>query len=1050
MKKILPIFLFFLMSCNLLFAQVTNITGTIKDDKGGVLPGITVSEKGTTNQAATGSDGVFTLKVQKLPTTIVVRGIGFKSKEQQVQSEKGISIVLATDNSALDEVVVVGYQKQSAKKSTGAVQVISGKTIEDLPAPSFESLLQGRVAGVNIQNFTGEPGARNTFTVRGNSTISPDLNAEIDLANTMSSPLYIIDGMPLSVTDLANSGATGTNYVAGINVNDIESIVIQKDAAGTAVWGSRGANGVIVIRTKRGLSGKPQARVSYYKGITERPQLQRTLGGATERRAKMDILSQYANWSQMRGFNQPLTDSLNPSYNNATDWQDLFYTTGNIDNADASISGGNEVVNYRLSAGYYNEDGVVRNTGFKRYSLRGNFGFTISPIIKSDFMVSAARINRKRGLGRGIDEVVPVNQGAMPSSFVGLGQSDYDFYYGQFDKLKDDNQTDNLNIFSKTYVDIIKGLQYSLEASAQVNLDKRTQFQPRELNNGVNYAASNGRNAYTYNLANILNYNKTFNETHSIILTAMQSFQYDKQMTDNITAYNLPTDDIKVIQGVAQKDLYANSNILESGLLSYMGQVSYDYKSKYIVNASWRADASSRFGKDTKWGYFPAISGAWIVSDENFLKNTSWINLLKLRGSWGLSGTLPTDFYAPFNMWATSSNTYNGETFSYPSFTKPLTLNTLTWNKSEQTNIGFDLFTFDNRLNITFDAYRKITKDPIMAFPFPYYTGYTSLSFNVPLTVYNEGIDLTIATHNLSKESKLQWNTNFNLTYNRNRIGSLPFNDRSFYADSRGYNQQLMYTVGSPIYQWAQMKYQGVYENQDQIPVNPVTGKPLTYFKGNYVVKPGYPVWNDVNQDWDVWSDEDKGAADGDLVLTGNPNPKFTGGLYNEFIYKNFSFSMLNTFTIGRDIINNLKSNQFNTIGGSLTNFTNNRLPDLEGVNYWTPEKAKDPNYVADFPSIAPFGGYFYQFLPFSTMFNENGSYFKIKTLSMGYIVPKKIVDRMKIGARVIRFYAMLDNVHTFQKASVPDAELVSPQGEYSGGAYPLPKKYTIGLEVNF
>lgn len=1050
MKKILPIFLFFLISCNLLFAQVTNITGTIKDDKGGVLPGITVSEKGTTNQAATGSDGVFTLKVQKLPTTIVVRGIGFKSKEQQVQSEKGISIVLATDNSALDEVVVVGYQKQSAKKSTGAVQVISGKTIEDLPAPSFESLLQGRVAGVNIQNFTGEPGARNTFTVRGNSTISPDLNAEIDLANTMSSPLYIIDGMPLSVTDLANSGATGTNYVAGINVNDIESIVIQKDAAGTAVWGSRGANGVIVIRTKRGLSGKPQARVSYYKGITERPQLQRTLGGATERRAKMDILSQYANWSQMRGFNQPLTDSLNPSYNNATDWQDLFYTTGNIDNADASISGGNEVVNYRLSAGYYNEDGVVRNTGFKRYSLRGNFGFTISPIIKSDFMVSAARINRKRGLGRGIDEVVPVNQGAMPSSFVGLGQSDYDFYYGQFDKLKDDNQTDNLNIFSKTYVDIIKGLQYSLEASAQVNLDKRTQFQPRELNNGVNYAASNGRNAYTYNLANILNYNKTFNETHSIILTAMQSFQYDKQMTDNITAYNLPTDDIKVIQGVAQKDLYANSNILESGLLSYMGQVSYDYKSKYIVNASWRADASSRFGKDTKWGYFPAISGAWIVSDENFLKNTSWINLLKLRGSWGLSGTLPTDFYAPFNMWATSSNTYNGETFSYPSFTKPLTLNTLTWNKSEQTNIGFDLFTFDNRLNITFDAYRKITKDPIMAFPFPYYTGYTSLSFNVPLTVYNEGIDLTIATHNLSKESKLQWNTNFNLTYNRNRIGSLPFNDRSFYADSRGYNQQLMYTVGSPIYQWAQMKYQGVYENQDQIPVNPVTGKPLTYFKGNYVVKPGYPVWNDVNQDWDVWSDEDKGAADGDLVLTGNPNPKFTGGLYNEFIYKNFSFSMLNTFTIGRDIINNLKSNQFNTIGGSLTNFTNNRLPDLEGVNYWTPEKAKDPNYVADFPSIAPFGGYFYQFLPFSTMFNENGSYFKIKTLSMGYIVPKKIVDRMKIGARVIRFYAMLDNVHTFQKASVPDAELVSPQGEYSGGAYPLPKKYTIGLEVNF
>ncbi|MDH5828736.1 SusC/RagA family TonB-linked outer membrane protein [Sphingobacterium faecium] len=1050
MKRILPIILLFLMSFNLLIAQVTTVTGTIKDDKGGTLPGITVSEKGTNNQAATNSDGVFLLKVQKLPTTLVIRGIGFKPKEQQVQSEKGMNIVLISDNSSLDEVVVVGYQRQSVKKTTSAVQIISGKTIEDLPAPSFESLLQGRVAGVNIQNFTGEPGARNTFTVRGNSNISPDLNAEVDLANTMSSPLYIIDGMPLSVSDLASGSATGTNYVAGININDIESIVVQKDAAATAVWGSRGANGVIVIKTKQGKVGTPQVRVSYYKGVTERPQLQRTLGGASERRAKLDILSQYLpSWS-MSDVGQSLSDSLNSSYNNATDWQDLFYSSGSIDNLDASISGGSETINYRISAGYYNEDGVVRNSGFKRYSLRGNFGFTLSPIIKSDLMFSTSRINRKRGLGRGIDEVVPINQGAMPSSFVGLGQTDYDFYLGQFDKLKDDNQTDNINIFSKTYVDIIKGLQYSFEASVQANLDNRNQFQPKELNEGENFAEFTGRNAYTYNLANVLNYNKTFNDKHTFILTAIQSFQYDKQNSSNIYGKNLPTDDIHVIQGVAAKDLSASTNMQESGLLSYMGQFSYDYKSKYIFNASWRADASSRFGVNTKWGYFPALSAAWVASDESFMKNVGWVDMLKFRGSWGKSGMLPSDFYAPFNIWSLSSQTYNGTTFAYPSFTKPLTLPNLTWNKSEQTNIGFDLFTLDNRLNITFDAYRKITKDPIMAFPFPYYTGYTSLSYNVPMSIYNEGFDLTIATHNLSKTSKLQWNTNLNLTYNKNRIGSLPYDDRSFYSESRGWNQQLLYSVGSPIYQWAQMEYQGVYSHQDQIPVNPITGKPLTYFKGNNTVKPGYPMWNDVNQDWDVWSDEDKGAADGDLVLTGDPNPKFTGGLYNEFTYKSFSFSILNTFTLGRDIINTLKSNQFNSIGANMNSFRNNRLPDLEGVDYWTPEKAKDPNYQAEFPSIAPLGGYFYQFLPFSTMFNENGSYFKIKTISMGYILPKSISDRMKIGARVIRFYAMLDNVHTFQKASVPDAELVSPQGEYSGGAYPLPKKYTIGLEVNF
>ena len=1050
MKRILPIIILVVMSYFHVFGQTIPVEGTVRDANGQPLAGMTVTERGTTNQASTNQQGSFTLAVKSLPVTLVFSGVGFKRQEVHVTTKQAPAVTLQSDASSLDEVVVVGYQRQSVKKTTSAVQVISGKTIQDLPAPSFESLLQGRVAGVNIQNFTGEPGARNTFTVRGNTTISPDLNNEVDLANTMSSPLYIIDGMPLSVTDLASSTATGTNYIAGININDIESIVVQKDAAATAVWGSRGANGVIVIKTKTGNVGKPQVRVSYYKGVTERPQLQRTLGGVAERRAKMGIISQYASWAQMGAITQPLTDSLNSSYNNATDWQDLFYTTGNIDNADASISGGNDGVNYRLSAGYYNEGGVVRNTGFKRYSLRGNFGFKLAPIIRSDFMFSTARINRKRGLGRGIDEVVPINQGTMPSSFVGIGKSDLDFYLGQYDKLKDDNQTDNINLFSKTYVDIIKGLQYSLEASAQINLDARDQFQPKELNNDVSFAESNHRNAYTYNVANVLNYGKTFQDNHTIAITAMQSFQYDKQTSNYLLGYNIPTDDIKVIQGVASRDLRGNTDFKEAGLLSYMGQFSYDFKSKYIFNASWRADASSRFGKDTKWGYFPALSGAWVVSDEAFMSKFKWVDLFKLRGSWGKSGVLPSDFYAPYNVWELSSNAYDGTTFAVPSFKKPLTLTNLTWNKSEQTNIGFDLYTLNNRLNITFDTYRKITKDPIMSFPFPYYTGYTSLSYNVPMTIYNEGFDLTIATRNLSKTSALQWNTNLNLTYNRNRIGALPYDNRSFYADSRGWNEQLLYRVGSPIYQWAQMIYQGVYSHQDQIPGNPITGKPLTYYKGTTPVKPGYPNWLDVNKDWDVWSDEDKGAADGDLVPTGNPNPKFTGGLYNEFTYRNFSFSMLNTFTFGRDIINTLKSNQFNEIGGNIYKFTNNRLPDLQDVDYWTPEKAKDPNYQAGFPAINPMGGYFYQFLPFSTMFNEKGDYFKIKTITVGYLVPRAVVDRLKIGARLIRFYAMLDNVHTFQRSHVPDAELVSPQGEYSGGAYPLPKKYTIGLEVNF
>lgn len=1049
MKKLLPFIFSVVISVNILYAQNFTLKGKVYDSEGIPLTGVTITEQGSTNSTSSGGGGEFVLKLKGLPATIIVGSIGYKRQEIRIQNDEFISITLDTDNASLDEVIVVGYQKQSIKKTTSSVQVISGKDIENLAAPSFESLLQGRVAGINIQNFTGEPGVRNTFTVRGNTTISPDLNSEVDLANTMSSPLYIIDGMPISISDLATSSATGTNYIAGININDIESIVVQKDAAATAVWGSRGANGVIIIKTKNGKAGKPQIRFSYYKGLTDRPLLQRTLLGTAERQEKLNILSQYASYNQFGKLPQALTDSLNVSYNNATDWQDLFYSSGNIDNLDGSISGGSDIVNYRLSLGYYNEDGIVRNSGFKRYSLRGNFGFNLASFVKSDLVFSASRMDRKRGLGRGIDEVVPVSQSGMPSSFVQLADADYDYYYGQYDKLLDDNKADALNLFSKTYIDIIKGLQYSFEASVQANLDRRDQFQPRELNNGTNFASSEKHDSYTYNLANVLNYTKTF-DPHTINFTGIQSFQYDNFKSIALTGYNVPTDDVHVVQGVAQKDLYGTSDMRSSGLLSYMGQLSYDFKSKYIFNASYRADASSRFGKDTKWGYFPALSAAWVVSDEGFLKNIDFISFLKLRGSWGKSGVLPSDFYAPFNVWDLSATTYDGESIATPSFSKPLTLPNLTWNKSEQTNIGLDLNLFDSRLTFVFDAYRKITKDPIMAFPFPFYTGYTKLSYNVPMSIYNEGFDLTISSRNLSKESKFQWNTNLNISYNKNRIGSLPYGNKSFYENSRGYNQQLIYRVGSPIYQWAQMIYQGVYNHLEDIPVNPVTGNKLTYFKFNYGVNPGYPNWMDVNGDWDVWSDEDKGAADGDLVPTGDPNPKYSGGFYNEFAYKNFSLGVLTTFTFGRDIINTLMSNQFSNNDNNIYNFANNRLPDLQNVDYWTKEKAKNPNYQAGFPSISPYGDYFYQFAPFSTMWNENGNYAKIKTITLGYTLSDSILKKSRLGMRSVRFYGMLDNVYTFQSATVPDAELVSPQGEYTGGAYPLPRKYTMGVEINF
>ena len=1052
MKKCFTVLTLFWLSIFLVQAQQT-VTGTVKDNDGVTLPGVTVSEKGATNAVSTNANGTYTIVLKDANSTLTFSFIGFLRQEVAINNRSVVNVSLVEDTESLEEVVIVGYQKQSMRKTTSSVQIVTGAQIENLPAPSFESLLQGRVSGLNIQNFTGEPGARNTFTIRGNTTISPDLNSEIDLANTMSSPLYVIDGMPMSMSDLSGSSATGTNYIAGINLNDIESIVVQKDAAATAVWGSRGANGVIVIKTKQGLSGKPSVRLSYYSGVTQRPELQLTYAGAQERRQKMGLIKEYGNFVQLSNIPQILTDSLNPSFNNATDWQELFYSTGRVSNYDISISAGSDIINYRLSLNFYDEDGIVRNTGFKRYALRGNFDFKLFPVAKTSLIVAASRMDRKRGLGRGINEIVPINASSMPASFIKLTPQDYEFYYGQYDKLRDDNQTDALSIFSQTDIDLYKGLSYSLQASAQATMDRRDQFQPTEIAaNNISFASGDRYDLYTYNLTNILNYGKTFNEDHTFTLTGIQSFEYNNQKRTYVLGYNVPTDDIQVVQGIAQRDLRGQNDLKDAALLSFLGQFAYDYKAKYMMNASWRADASSRFGKNTKWGYFPALSASWIASDEGFLKDVEWLSLLKVRGSWGESGTLPQDFYAPYNVWNLSSTTYDGKTIATPSFSKPLTLPNLTWNKSSQINIGGDLSVFDSRLNITADVYRKETKDPIMSFEFPFYTGYTRLSYNVPMTILNEGLDLSINSRNLKKESPFQWSTNLNVSINKNRIGSLPNGNRGFYADSYGYNQELLYTVGSPIYRWAQMEYQGVYNNIGEIPVNPITGQRITYFKGNYPVQPGFPIWNDVNKDWDVWGDEDKGAADGDLVPTGDPNPRITGGLYNEVSWKSFSLSILGVFTFKRDIINTYMSNQYNGVWnfGGINNFAGQRLPDYSNVNPWSPSKAEDPNFQAGFPSLSPYGPNYYQFLPFTTLWNENGNYFKIKTINFGYRFNENIINKAGIGLKDVRLYTIIDNIHSFQSSSVPDAELVTPQGEYSGGAYPLPTKVTFGIEVKF
>jgi len=1074
MKKLLLVCLVAVCTIVKTNAQQANpipFEGHVTDSAGKPLAGVSVRESNK-NATTTDESGHFLLRVKSSNATVEVSYVGYVNQRIKY-SGTAIHVAMKPNSRALEEVVVVGAQIQNKRTTTTAQSSITGKMIENMPAPSVDVLLQGRISGLNVQVSSGEPGVAPTVVVRGNSRVNTNIggSANVAQAQAMSGPLYVIDGIPVNPEDIANSiDATGTNYLAGININDIETVDVQKDAAATAAWGSRGANGVIYIKTRRGRSSTPEFRVNAYFGVTQKPALLKTYTGAEERALKMHIIHQYATPRQLSALPQILTDSLNPNFNNATNWQGLFYKNGLVRNVDATVSAANDVVNYRLSMNYYNEDGIIKQFGYKRYSMRGNFDFKISPKFNAQLIVSMAKDDRQRGAKYkdNSDDNTPFSNtgnAPQPASFYLLNGFDSSNFTGLASKLRNKNTSDYYTASVTANYSILPGLRYTFQGALNSTSSNKDYFRPSNLDavaasvSGAaaqpSYALSDRGNYSTYFLSNALNYTKKFNteagNTHNFVLTAAQQFTSDVSSGNSVSGYNVPSNDIQVVTGIPQSDLGGSSYYLKDALLSYMAQLQYDYNSRYLLYASYRRDASSRFGNDSKWGAFPAVGAGWIVSDEGFmkeLKRRDIVNFLKIRGSWGLSGSQSSNFYAPYNSYSVSG-TYNGAAAIQPSYTNGLTKNDLTWARSEQKNIGIDLQLLNSRLNINADIYDKISKDDYYNFVLPFYTGFQQINFNAhDLWVSNRGLDLSINTHNLSPRNKFQWNSQLVLSFNKNAIAKLPNNNRTFVTDDY-YGVSRIYAVGQPIYQMFQMQYMGVYNKNSEIPFNPLTGNKITYFKGYNTVQPGYPIWKDANGDGDVWSGEDNGDQYGDRVPTGNPNPKFTGGFTNDFTYKNFSLSVVCTFTWKRTVINTFQQQQFDALSGNIANFAKNRLPDLDGINYWTPQgAAKDPNYKADFPAINPLAGNFYQFFPFSSMWNVDGSYFKVKYLMAGYNIPRAITSKLKV--KNIRVYGLVDNVLIIKNKhnNMPDPEAVDQLGVYSGGMYPQPHKFTFGLDV--
>jgi TonB-linked SusC/RagA family outer membrane protein len=1035
-------------------SNLITVKGTVRSDNGQPIANVSVRVKSTNKGTTTDDNGNFTLSVSA-QATLEISAINYAAQEVRVGGRASFTVTLQESNSSLGETVIIGYQRVARRKTTAAISSISGKEIENLPSSSFDQLMQGRLSGVNVQNFSGDPGGRPTVSVRGNTLVSRDY----DQNTVVNNPLYVVDGVPQPNEEYVGPGAaTGMNFLGGVNPNDIESIDVLKDASAAAIYGSRAANGVILITTKKGRPGNPRVFVSGYTGVTERPKLREVTLGALERRQKMAVFQQELTYAQRQQLPYLLTDSLNPAFNGNTDWQGLFYRTGIITDGDLSMSGGSETSNYRFSTGYYNEEGIIRATGFKRYSLRLNLAtkamrnkLDINPII------SFSRTDRSRG--NGTDPRDPTNfnpfslsAGSMPSSLFALDPNKRQAILGAYNSSLDKNIGNDLNLNIN--------LGYAFNSHLRLNSLESYHYTSsrRDFNRTNAMESQQGNYSYTFNdatvdarLSNYLSYVNIF-QKHNLALLVGQDIAYNQYESTTASGSNGASDQIQVVNGFRQSTLTAASDYQAYGLLSYYGQVNYDYDGKYLLSFTARTDASSRFGANSKWGFFPAASAAWILSDERFMKDSKF-TLFKLRASLGTSGSLPGQNYLQYNLYNVNAAAFNGNNYttasatSYnsitaitPNFHDGVAQKNLSWERSMQWNIGADMEIEQGRFGAQIDFYNREGSLQLFSVNLPVTTGYDQALTN-SIGVRNAGVELLIKANPLSRSSPVKWFTSFNISYNKNRIMNLPNGGRDLVKDGDRFDKSHILSVGRPINSFYLYKTLGVFASDADIPVDKFTG--AHYHNGNGDYKAGDFYLDDL--DHDNFIDVFNSGLNPDKLPIGDPNPKFTGGWTNNISWKNFTLGIFFSFTFKRDVLNLYKADQFSnsTDGNANTNFAQYSTPNLDKINIW-----RHPGDQAQYAKY-DIGTYLYYYTSAQTMFLTSGDYFRLKSLSLGYLVPDGFLHKLSLGR--VRIFGVVDNLTKWQSSrDLPDAENVNAYGEYDGAGYPLPRKFTFGLDVQF
>ena len=1017
----------------------STITGTVVDEKSGeAIIGASITVKGTGARAVTDPNGRFRIAASQ-GAVVMVNFIGYGKKEAVVTGPE-LQVKLAASTESINEVVVTGYGELRRRDLTGAISSVKMADFHKAPVRTFEEALAGRVAGVQVSSADGQPGADMKVVIRGNNSVTQD-----------NSPLYVIDGFPIESPE--NNA---------INPAEITSIEVLKDASATAIYGARGANGVVIITTKKGKEGPPVITYNGYYGIQQNIRKMEMMDPYEFVKYQVERDSALANPRYLAN-GKSIADYRNVK---GTDLQDEVFKVRPMQNHFLSISGGNKNTKYSLSGSVLSQDGVLINTGYDRYQGRFNLDQTVNDHFKVGINTNISHLVKfgtSPALGRG--SVFSTNLmysvwGYRPvtgSSDGSLLEEDVDDAVDPLGDMRFNPLTSVQNEHRKTISDVTivnayaeykfgKYLTLLVTGGLTKEKSKRESFNNTKTptgspltqagkNNGVNGSVIfNERDIYLNE--NTLTYNRQFNKAHRLNAVAGFTAQSTRTALNGYSANQVPNEALGVAGLREGTPVTVNSGASSYTLASFLGRVNYTFLDKYLVTASFRADGSSKFTEGNKWGFFPSGSLAWRISEENFMKDLRFVSNAKLRVSYGATGNNRVEDFA----YLSAITLPSGIGYSFDNLPvkaailSELGTQSLKWETTRQSNLGLDLGFFRQRLTLELDLYKKVTSDLLLDAKLPTSMGFTNAFKNIG-KVQNAGVEITLNGDILDR-GEFRWNAGFNISFNRNKLLQLADNQTellSILSWNLDYSKVPLYIaeVGSPISQYYGYIWDGNYQYSDFNETSPgvyaLKDGIASYRTNRALTQPGDIKYRDHNGDGVVNTE--------DRVVIGNPNPDYIGGFTNNFSWKGFDLNVFFQFSQGQQVFN---ANRIIFEGGGRMH--QNMFASYE--HRWTPENQNNTYFRTNGLGPADFA--------YSTRLVEDGSYLRLKTVALGYNFPLSLIKKAKLGS--LRAYVSAQNLLTWTKYQGFDPEVsaydsaLTPGFDYS--VYPRARTITFGLNV--